>query len=586
MGAALVKIPQLANQNLTLDSAGKPRLKEGSPAAKAKKRGRQVAAGVPSPFGKAAPSKFLNPKYKNMVFRTKGPWHNTTTEVYARTGRAKNFFYDPKHTRTGSREVGDLAGAEGSEKELVHWDNQKFKGRPTAGGIAGVGGAGAVAGGVALGNRRGKSSVNKALTDTQLQKRKRISADTAIVTSTLGLGALAAHGGGAAARRLGAGKRLLHIPGTGHKNPGLMRTGRKIQNAAVPVSLTSGGISGAAGYNYAGIQREEARRKQGVSKDFRSDEPKVRAYQRHYVNINTKTGAWAHSIDPHDAVQVEHKGTSALRRRPKYDVTFVQAKGVRHNSRTGVATGESTFPSRIRTNKKTYKQLGAIAAGKGDTGTVNGHTIKVVRKAYDPERNRFRRNRVGEPVSFAAGGAALGGAGYLGHRAATKETRDVRTGKASFDRAKTSASKTEAGYSAAQIARETSATDVKRAKHTLGQMEQPPDPTKTYTPEQVNRRLANLKSQQDLVARHEKAHFDAGQNESKLKELIPKKHASAKKAAQGLKTLRRVRRISATKAGALGVLGTGGIAGGMYLHRVPRSTSTQSYSGRYRPGQS
>jgi hypothetical protein len=147
-----------------------------------------------------------------------------------------------------------------------------------------------------------------------------------------------------------------------------------------------------------------------VEKGFRSDEPKVRAYQRHYVNINAKTGAWAHSIDPHDAVEVERKGTSWLRRRPKYNVTFVQSKGVRHNSKTGVGTGESIFPSRVHINRSNHRQLGAIAAGKGDSGTVNGHKIKVVRKsAWIAKADDSR----GRKSAQTAGGAALGVGGTV-----------------------------------------------------------------------------------------------------------------------------------------------------------------------------
>lgn len=402
MGTALVKIPQMANQNLTLDNHGKPKVKASSPVARVAPPGFTEKDMTPTQRGKYAAGK---------------NWGEMTP------GQHKK-----------------------EQALLEHLETQ-------------------------LPKKRKHSIFGKAMTDVQLQRRKRASATTAIVTSTLGLGALAAHGGGAAARQIGSGRRLLHIPGTGYKNRKLMQTGRQVQRAAIPVSLTSGGISGAAGYNYAGIQREEARRNQ-------------------------------------------------------------------------------------------------------------------VKKAFDSERNRFRRNRVGEPVAFAAGGAALGGAGYLGHRAATKETADVRTGRANLGRAKAAASKTEAGFSAAQVARESSEVDVKRTKHTLTQMEKPPDPKKTYTPEQTQRRLDNLKAQQKLVATHEKAHFDAGANEKKLKDLIPKKHARVGVAAQGVKTLQRVRRITGTKAGALAALGAGGVAGGVYLHRVPNSRSGQSYSKRYRPGQS
>ena len=112
-----------------------------------------------------------------------------------------------------------------------------------------------------------RQAVGKTMTDAQLKHRKRLSAGTTIVTSTLGLGALGAKGGGALLRQAGktksAVRTLRKIPGLSNVKPKqLKRVGSKIENAAVPVSLVSGGISGVSGYNYASIQRAEARRRQ------------------------------------------------------------------------------------------------------------------------------------------------------------------------------------------------------------------------------------------------------------------------------------------------------------------------------------
>ena len=172
MGTVLVRLPQLAGQNLTLDKHGKPQIKAGSPAAKAAR---------------------------------------TTETAY-------------------------------------------------------------------------KKVVGKAMTDAQLKHRKRLSAGTTIVTSTLGLGALGAKGGGNIARRIGAARKI----------PKLMRVGRKIENAAVPVTLASGGLGGLSGYNYASIQRAEAKRRvQPVKKAY---DPEKTRQRRNQAAQYTLAGVGAGSL--------------------------------------------------------------------------------------------------------------------------------------------------------------------------------------------------------------------------------------------------------------------------------------------------
>lgn len=456
MGAMLMRLPQVASQNIALNDKGQPRLKAGSPVARVKQKGQKVAATVPSPFAKS-------------------------------------------------------------------------------------------------------------MSDTQLQHRKRISANTAIVTSTLGLGALGAHGGGAALRHLGKVRKI----------PKLMATGRKIQRAAVPVSLTSGGISGAAGYNYAGIQRAEAKKK--VAKAFVSREPKVRAYQRDYLDIDTKTGQMWPSRDPHDTLAVKRTGNSLIRQRPKYDMTFQMEDRTRHDKKTGMARAESQHRSRLHTTKAGYKSLGQVITNKEKTTDINGHKLKVVRvkKAYSPENNRRGRAKYESAGAVAAGVGAMGGASFYAHRAGGQQTRDVNSGRDILGR---------------------SGKELKRARE--NHLKATQDVSQSRGAYENHRGIqermranasvsASDKGKQTRVVNaHLKAMEEAKNNVKAHEVRVSGKAKDVRQAASGLKKLTRIRRITGTKAGALGALGAGGVAGGVYLARIPHTKSGQSYSKRYRPRQS
>ena len=268
--------------------------------------------------------------------------------------------------------------------------------------------------------------VQKSLTDAQLKHRKRLSAGAAVATSTLSLGALGAKGAGSGLKALAtaskAPKALRKVPGIGRvvNKPHLAKIGGKIDSAAVPVSLASGGIGGLSGYNYAAIQRQEAKRR-NVAPVSKARKAKVKAFRREYIHYQEKDGSWNNSSAPYDQLSVKRTGTSAIRRRPKYDLTIEQSRGAKSHPKTGVsvASARSMIP---RGDKADRAAMSRIASSDEHMVSLNGDRMKVVRKAYNPERNRHNRNQIEAGALFGGAGAAAGGSAFYGHRAAWSGT--------------------------------------------------------------------------------------------------------------------------------------------------------------------
>jgi hypothetical protein len=286
--------------------------------------------------------------------------------------------------------------------------------------------------------------------EAQLRHQKKISANTTMVTSTLGLGAAGAAAGGALTRKVGAVKGSLK----------LMRAGRNLTKVGVPVSLTAGAISGASGYNNASIQRAEARRR---------------------------------------------------------------------NQTTLI-------------------------------------------KAYDPEYNRQRRNKV-ESVAAATGGAgALGGAGYLGQRALRHDTKNLHQAQAHQVGEQEQVNRVTGEHNMWKNRLAGANAEHRRLHAVRTQM----DVGNKFSP-------ADKRARTGQINAHLKYRDVVVNNIKETEKLIGQHKGRVGEAARAVSGLRKVRRVRGVKAGALGLAGAGALGGAAYLHRKPSTNSWASYSPRYRP---
>jgi hypothetical protein len=124
-----------------------------------------------------------------------------------------------------------------------------------------------------------KASVER---DT-MAHRKRVQGALSLTTATLGLSALGTKGGSVVLRRVAKHPRMVA------RAAGMENAANKIDSATVPLLTTSAGIGGVGGFNFAAIQRAEAKRekspvakaktqkKQGLTPAQRSQKRKYQA---------------------------------------------------------------------------------------------------------------------------------------------------------------------------------------------------------------------------------------------------------------------------------------------------------------------
>jgi len=96
------------------------------------------------------------------------------------------------------------------------------------------------------------------MSNKELANRKKVVGAAAITTSTLGLGALAAKGG--AAGFLKAGK-VASAAGNASRAVKAEKVAHHLNRGATGALFGASGVGGAAGYNFASVQRAEARRR-------------------------------------------------------------------------------------------------------------------------------------------------------------------------------------------------------------------------------------------------------------------------------------------------------------------------------------
>lgn len=133
-------------------------------------------------------------------------------------------------------------------------------------GIATLAATGAVGGaaGVGISRHNRKKIAKREMSDTELNRRKKLQGSISRTTSTLGLGGLGLLGASMVARKNPA--RLKQIQSI---HPKLKKvTPDQIKGTAQNVALVSGGIGGLGGYNFASYTNAEAKRKKEMKKSF------------------------------------------------------------------------------------------------------------------------------------------------------------------------------------------------------------------------------------------------------------------------------------------------------------------------------
>ena len=124
-----------------------------------------------------------------------------------------------------------------------------------------------------------------------------------------------------------------------------------------------------------------------------------KAHLQMIASYNPKTGK-----PDRPQLEVHSKGKSAILRRPKYQVVGAGAN-IKGHTLIGVSPNR-----RMRTHAA--KEIHNFAQGSHKTGVIHddqGNSLKMVKKAYDPERNRQKRlDRYATGASVASGTAAFG----------------------------------------------------------------------------------------------------------------------------------------------------------------------------------
>jgi hypothetical protein len=255
----------------------------------------------------------------------------------------------------------------------------------------------------------------------KLQERKNVSARTAVITSTLGLGALGAKGAGLGLRHLGAAKKvpklLKKLPGhVGNKKA--VRIGQKVEDAAVPVTLVSGGIGGLAGYNYAAIQRAEARRKRQSTLNKAYDPE----WSRKNRNKTVETG-----LAGAGSAAVAGAGVSGYLGR--HDLKGAYTANKEHKLARGKLTAVHATHQANRANyhqaQQTYADLEHKVVGQSRGGK---RPSKTALKNRDVQGRKVGRARFNLESSKTLKLAAMKNQAATGHRLATAATKAKRVG--------------------------------------------------------------------------------------------------------------------------------------------------------------
>jgi hypothetical protein len=231
--------------------------------------------------------------------------------------------------------------------------------------------------------------MSKPLTDTQLARRKRISAHTTQAGSAAGLTSLGLLGASVATHRGGQAARAL-----------------KLRNASLSTGVVASGVGGFSGFNNARIQTEEARRRQPV------------------IKFGEKIGA-RYTVETLKAGdKVKGKGGKMYRLRA---IAGEAAKSLATDP--SPLAHAATRPAQAFAKAAEFPNMGTgynprqrlEHAGTPQAPRKAKPFVVKPRKQYDPEAQRRRRQKAYTPL-LAAG--AAGSAGYAGQRAGSAVVRD------------------------------------------------------------------------------------------------------------------------------------------------------------------
>lgn len=185
-----------------------------------------------------------------------------------------------------------------------------------------------------------------AISEAQLNRRKKASAGLSVATSTIGIGALGLAGARAGApRALKAAHKVGRLKSVKPKQVKRFRAKSSRMNTGL---LTAGaGIGGINGFNYASIQNAEAKRRR-VSKAMTPEQRKNRRIEREYGDRGAKRGFTAGFAGGAalTAAAINPRATGALLKAPVYGAR-ASGKLFRQSKPTGNPA------ARIRSGKRT-----------------------------------------------------------------------------------------------------------------------------------------------------------------------------------------------------------------------------------------
>lgn len=237
--------------------------------------------------------------------------------------------------------------------------------------------------------------IAKAMSDTELNHRKKAMAGTAIVGSTLGLAALGSKGVSSALPKLGK---------IG-KTPRGQAYARKLDRAATNLAIGGAGVGGAGGFNFASVQNEEAKRKP-LAKSDTKEKAKVGASA-------VVGGALGQSVYQTAGYGPKHYNLRRVEPKSTRSNRDKKLKPVKKTHGYYTPAMERNYPKSLP-EWKTHRVLGYTHRGR--TGTLVGAAAtatgaataaatatkrRKLSKAYDPEKTRVRRSRAAEGVAGA-----------------------------------------------------------------------------------------------------------------------------------------------------------------------------------------
>jgi len=297
------------------------------------------------------------------------------------------------------------------------------------------------------------------MSDAELKKRKRLSANTAIATSTLGLGALGMKGAGAGLSAIKGGK--------------FRKMGGKLSEAANTTAIVSGGIGGASGYNFASVQRAEARKRNMVRKSNPFAEEIAKRDTSWKTIKQHETAAAGERKKQRQASAVTGAGLGVAATPFLANPTAANARKVgsetkgflksvksgtnavrsMRNPSVGMAARVGSNLVKIRPNGAMVAGGGALAAGGAASGAFHrGREMKHqgradarrkrnagIAKAYDPEAKRQKRTEGYSSAAKIGSGLSFGAAGVSGLNLLGKEqerTFQTRAAKTNVERGK------------------------------------------------------------------------------------------------------------------------------------------------------